>query len=181
MKNNSLKTSLSAAFLLLALSACGNTSAQQDDPLTKEASPLGAFQSASCFKNKMATQGFGQDVFTRATMAFRSDGTATNTFELYTDQACITPDLQGTGEIQYVFLKKIGAVTVIQIDQLNDPNDPNSNVRYWILGVLSQDGYIMDIEFASGESGPYETEPGETEAAAFLANINARGVFFRRQ
>ncbi len=173
------KTLIQSIFVLL-LAACGKIEPSAT-VIPKAANPYGTFSSATCFKNKLASMGFGQDIFTIASMEFRNDGTGTSTFELFTDQTCATSALVGSAEISYAVTKNYGNVAVLQIDQLNDPNDPNSNMRYWMLVIVSESGYLIDTNFALGTSGPHVAEPTEAEAQAFTNNLNDRAVFFQRQ
>jgi hypothetical protein len=172
---------LAVSLVFLLLVACGKDKAADPGLGTKSISQLGTFGESACFRNKLASEAFGQDVYTRASMEFRSNGTGTNSFELFLENDCSgAAAFAGWLAIEYVVTPLSSGVFALEIDQF-DENDPGNNMRYWLMGVLLADGWVIDIDSAGGDSGPYFEKPSADDAAAFLAQMGQRGVLFRRQ
>lgn len=177
------------AFVFLAITSCGKDaensgSTQTPAPLT-EPSPYGTFKSTGCFLNKLASQGTGQNVYSRATIEFRENGTGTTSFEL-SDVADCSNILQA-GQADFAYEEKrfvttaAGPALVVQVDQQNDPSDPSNIIRYYLVAVVEQRGYTIDIDFADGQSGPYLTDPTPAELSEFALDPRTEGMLFERQ
>ncbi len=176
-------------FVFLAITSCGkdaedlNTS-RAPAPLT-EPSPYGTFRSTGCFLNRLATQGAGQNVYSRATIEFRENGTGTTSFELSDVADC--SNIVQAGQADFAFEEKrfvataAGPALVVQVDQQNDPSDPSNIIRYYLVAVVEQRGYTIDIDFTDGQSGPYLTDPTPTELSEFAVDPRGEGLLFERQ
>lgn len=169
--------------VVASLVGCGKANQAQGEVSATQSvvSPLGQFNSPVCFKNKLATMGIGQDIYTIAGMEFKADGQGISTFALYTDQGCNDLLGAGTSNFTYENTQTFGAVKVLQIDQVNNPEDPSSNFRYWLLVTVTQAGYTIDMDDTNGIAGPFMSEPSEADAIAFTNQVADRGVFFQRQ
>lgn len=167
------------AFSLLA-SACGS-SPEAAVVRQAQAEPTGRFSSEYCFLNKLASQGMGIDVYTRAALTFNADGTGKSEFRLYGDAACAIELGAGEATTTYSISHRYGDVAVFQVDQLNDPSDPSSVIRYWIPALIAADGLTIDIDYRDGDSAPYVAEPAESDLAAFIADPRSRGVLYARE
>ena len=164
------------------LHGCGsNASVSNVTRETLSPSPYGRFLSNYCFLNKLASAGFGSDVYSKANLQFNSDGTGKNEYKLYNDDTCTSLAMMGENNFTHTISQTYGNIALIQVDQENDPADPTDVTRYWLPAVIQESGYLIDIDFRDGNSGPYLTEPTETEIADFAADVQNEGVLFSRE
>src|SRR5690606_20375646 len=125
-----------------------------------------------CFLNKLASEGVGMDVYTKAEMILHSDGTGSNHFELYDDAGCTNMLADGIVDILSYEKIKVGQTQVLKMRQ----DDGHSVMDIWIPYKIVGTGIYFDLDFTDGESGPYLSEPGVSEIADFEADPSGQGV-----
>lgn len=164
-----------SVLVLVSLYACGGSSNSSDAPVN----PLPAFAELStgnytmpCFFNKLASQGNGQDIYTKATLNLNADATGTNDFELYDDAACTNLMLSGTVAIVHYETVTVGESPVLMMIQ----NDGNGEMQIWIPYAQVGTNYFIDVDFTDGESGPYTALPTEQEIAEFVTSPETEGL-----
>jgi hypothetical protein len=164
----------------LLMGGCGPELPVLPAKVPEAPSRTGKFVGETCFKNKLASQGFGQDIYTIASIRFNEDGTGLSEYSLYADSDCATLPQSGEAPFHYEIEKTENGISVIRIEQLNDPNDPSSVMIFWYVGMVTPAGYYLDVDDANGDSGPYVSEPSDEEVSAFAELPLEKGVFFRR-
>lgn len=188
-RNNRIQLVSVWAFVFLAITSCGkdaeNIPATRPPNSLTEPSPYGTFRSTGCFLNKLATQGMGHNVYSRATIEFRENGTGTTSFELSDVADC--SNIVQAGQADFAYEEKrfvataAGPALVVQVDQQNDPSDPSDILRYYLVAVVEQRGYTIDIDFTDGQSGPYLTDPTPSDLSDYALDPRSRGTLFERQ
>ncbi len=139
---------------------------------------VGTFRSEHCFLNKMASEGFGQRIYSKATIRFLKNGSGLNAFELYEDENCEKEILSGLASFTYELVKTFGNVSVLKIEQQNDPENEKDVSVYWLTLALHKNGLFLDIDYSTGSSGPYVSEPDEKEVSEFSNDVEKKGVLF---
>lgn len=137
-----------------------------------------AMRASRCFLNKMASEGFGQKVYTRAIFRFSKNGRGVNKYRLFADENCEKKIADGYSKFKYEITKTYGEVYVIHIWQQNI-HSPKEIVEYWLTAVAHKKGLLMDVDFNSEQSGPFAEEPDEKQTQFFLENAEKVGVLFK--
>lgn len=136
----------------------------------------GTYNSERCFLNKLETLAAGQNRFSTATLIFNADLTGSGHFTTFSDATCTALLSDTTFNLSNVAETTIGGVGVISFLQTGTVLNPT----WWIPALLSSTGYLFDVDFTDGESGPYITQPTPAQVSSFGQN-SAQGVPFRRQ
>ncbi len=199
-----MKPSIFFALTLSGLAACsgdirnivppttiGETPPPVEDPpggpiedTLPSATPLraGHYVGQRCFLNKSASEGFGAPVYTMAEMRFDEKGIGTNDFKLYLDEDCSDPPaLEGSVNLVITYEKSLGNVLVFKFVQEDPAVEDDEPQTFFITGVRDGNDYMLDVDFADGESGPYFTMPTEGEVQAFGNSPLSQGVRFKAQ
>jgi len=190
LQNRHLSSILALA-LLTTLGACadlkrpdGLSIAPNQEPVVE--TPIlraGLYVSESCFLNKGASEGFGANIYTMASLEFDADGIGKNEFALYEDEECAgTPLVEGYLLLELSVEQSFGEVHILKLLQ-KDPNAADSEEMQilFIASVLDGDDYIMDIDFKNASSGPYLEAPTKNEIASFISDPSNHGVRFMLQ
>jgi len=114
-------------------------------------------------------------------MQFNENGTGLIHFLLYEDSACNQLLMDGENAFTFKIMGNYGAVTVFRVDQQNDVNNSSDVTRYWLTVSITERGYYADVDYSTGYSGAYFSEPTEQELSVFASNIVGKAVFFERQ
>lgn len=175
---------------LLALSACDirprNSSPGSqppvETPIETRVEPLraGTYATGVCFLNRPASEGIGMDIYTHAQMTFDANGIGTNHFALYDDPSCTTPLGEGTMNIVISVAAQYGNVIVFKLEQDDPAIDGDTPQVVYLTATIDGDNYRLDVDSRTGATGPYDTEPTESDVAGFAANPT-RGVPFVKQ
>ncbi len=165
-------------FLLLTLVACGkgdgNTSS--GGATLTSLSELGAGSYAvGCFHNKLASQGIGVTIYSKAVITLNEDATGSNAYELFDDVACSHLLDSGTVLITHYETVLVDENQVLIMDQ----DDGGSTTRLWIGYKQEANYYYLDLDFSDGESGPYLAEPTSAELSIFMAAPSSQGLILQ--
>lgn len=138
----------------------------------------GTYESESCFKNKMASEGFGSDIYTLATISFNSSGVGQNAFQLYTDENCENLVAEGAIDVEINEVKRFSDVIVLKFVQ-KDPNQEEEQVFY-MTAVIDGLDYLFNIDARHEESGPHLEIPSLEDVEEFAANPKTLGTRFAK-
>ncbi len=171
-----MKLSNVCGFLsLIVLIGCGGASNSKIEPITEASEGMvlapGTY-SVPCFENKTASQGFGSQVYSKATMILGSDGAGSNAFEIYSDIGCSTILANGTVQILHYETVSVNGEKILLMDQ----DDGSGVMRIWIPYKSQNSTLYFDLDFSDGESGPYLAEPTASEILEFMTGPEFQGI-----
>lgn len=164
---------IAATSALIILTGCG----RDTEYIVQHPTLFGKFESSRCFHNKMASEGFGSPIYTKATIEFNSDGTGKTSFELFTDSGCSVSAMSGTADTKHRVLSRPGKSLVVEVIQF----DGSSSLTMHMLLLVTDRGIVLDIDFSAGASGPYTSSPTSEEIATFNDGAGPSAVFFARK
>ena len=163
-------------FFSLILTACGGSSNGKKKSTKDLQNVLVEMEAGTyaigCFLNKMASVGFGSNVYTKSTMTLNSDGTGINTFELYDDALCTNLITSGNVTVLHYESVVTDGILSLQIDQ----DDGSSVSRYYIPYMNVQNDFYFDVDYSDGKSGPYVLLPTASDIVEFKADPKVQGV-----
>lgn len=160
--------------LMLTVYSCGNSNDSTVTPVSVLPSfaEIGAGEySIPCFLNKFASEGFGSDIYSKATLKLNGNGTGSNDFELFDDAACTNMLGSGTVIVKHYDTVLVGDTPVLEMVQ----DDGFSEMQLWIGYAQVSSSYYIDLDFSDGESGPYLTVPTTAELNEFTVSPDTEG------
>jgi hypothetical protein len=161
-------------------SAAPGASAEEKPIAKLESLRAGTYATGICFLNRPASEGIGMDIYTHAHMTFDANGIGTNHFALYDDPNCVTPLGEGTMNIVMSVAAEYGDVIVFKLEQDDPAIEGDTPQIVYLTAVNDGENYRLDVDSRNGATGPYATEPIESDVAGFAANPS-RGVPFVKQ
>lgn len=173
---------LVVGLLSVMIAGCGsqnNSAPNVVDPVVQKIDTFGAFTASRCFKNRAASDGMGQSIYTMATLVLNKDQSGETRFRLYSDADCQTELGSGTQPITYEVVADYDKVSVLRVHQY-DENDSNNDFIFYLPISFVIDGAFVHIDGELADSGPYGSEPSEGDLSAFIHDTKSVGVFFSR-
>ena len=132
--------------------------------------------SIPCFQNKLASQGIGITIYSKATLTLGANAMGSNFFELYDDAACTNLLANGTVLVNHYETVLVNGEFVLKMEQ----DDGNSIMSLWIGYKQLGNAYFLDLNFSDGESGPYLAEPTTQELSQFAADPAGQGILIQK-
>lgn len=165
------------SLITLILISCGNSNNKDEIKSTNNNQSLIKEMSSgnyviSCFKNKIASQAIGIEIFTKNTLHLNADNTGTNDFNLYDDSSCTNLLASGTVMIKNYKTILISGNAVLEMLQ----DDGNAEMQLWIPYTQVDAKYYIDLDYQDGQSGPYLNIPIQSEIEEFTTSPETEGV-----
>lgn len=141
---------------------------------------FGTYVPVECYLDKTATEGFSEDTYAEAQITFEEDGTGSFDVSFYDSSDCTTPLFSQELDFEYVITPGLSG-TILFFLTIENIMDPGAPFLQYINAFVVEGGFYLDVDFTSGQSGAYTTEPDfPADIGAFVSDPENVGIFFAR-